>query len=126
MRRRFMNFKACLVGCAAAVLVGAGVAAIADDATTQRSTTQAMLDDEAREKCAHNLQQIGQLIINYAVDNQGQLPPDLAAAARTAGDYHVTLFVCPSSGATIPADWGSMSADQKEQWINIKSDYIYL
>ena len=121
-----MNFKACLVGCAVAVLVRAGLAAIADDATTQPSTTQGTLDDEAREKCADNLKQIGQLIIIYAEDNKGQLPPNLAAVARTAGDYHVALFVCSSSGGTIPADWGSMSADQKEQWINSKSDYVYL
>jgi prepilin-type processing-associated H-X9-DG protein len=121
-----MNFKTRLVVCAAAVLVGAGVAAIADDATTQRSTAQAKLDDEAREKCADNLRQIGQVIILYVADNNGQLPPNLAAGARTASDYHVALFVCPSSGTAVPADWESMSADQKEQWINGKSDYIYL
>jgi len=121
-----MNFKACLVGCAATVLVGAGVAVIADDVTTQPSTTQPTLNDEAREKRADNLRQIGQLIITYVVNNNGQLPPNLAAAARTARDYHVALFVCSSSGSTIPADWGSMSADQKEQWINSKSDYVYL
>jgi prepilin-type processing-associated H-X9-DG protein len=121
-----MNFKACLVGFAAAVLVGVGVAAIADDATTQPSATQATFDAEASEQCAHNLRQIGQLIAIYASEYKLLLPPNLAAVGKIARDYHIAVFVCPSSGTTIPADWDSMPADQKEQWINSKSDYVYL
>lgn len=88
--------------------------------------TRSTLYDEAREKCANNLKQIGLLVMTYAAANNSQLPPNLAAAARTADDYHVALFVCPSSATTIPLKWDSMSADQKEDLINTKSDYIYL
>lgn len=91
----------------------------------QGSTTGPDESDD-REKCAHNLKQIGLLIMIYAANNEDQLPPDLATAAKTASDYHVALFVCPSSGTYIPPNWNTMAATEKEDWIDNKSDYAYL
>jgi len=83
-------------------------------------------EDANREKCADNLRQIGLLIITYSEKKGDRLPPDLAAAAKTASDYHVALFVCPSSGTQIPQNWNTMTATEKENWIDNKSDYAYL
>jgi RNA polymerase sigma factor (sigma-70 family) len=83
-------------------------------------------ENDNREKCADNLKSIGLLIMTYAVSNKDQLPPNFAAAAKTASDYDVAHFVCPSSGTIIPLDWDSMPRKEKEDWINNKSDYAYL
>ena len=79
-----------------------------------------------RATCADNLRQIGLLIMIYTANNADQLPPDLATAAKSASDYHVALFVCPSSGTRIPPNWNTMTATEKEDWIDNKSDYAYL
>jgi prepilin-type processing-associated H-X9-DG protein len=52
-----------------------------------------------RVKCAANERSIGQAILLYCNDNQGQYPPDLVALVKNE-DITTGIFVCPSSNDT--------------------------
>jgi prepilin-type processing-associated H-X9-DG protein len=73
-------------------------------------------------KCMSNLRQIGQGLIMYASDHQGNLPPDLGTLVKTAG-LTAMVFVCPSARTHPP---GQMTPDQLADWVNANSDYIYI
>jgi RNA polymerase sigma factor (sigma-70 family) len=77
------------------------------------------------KKCAMNLRQIGAAIFMYAKDNDGNCPPTLAAATATVMT-DPRVFVCPDSSTQPPSNWNTLSDDQKAQWINSQSDYLYL
>ncbi len=41
-------------------------------------------------------------------------------------DQPLTVFINPATGRRTPADWATMTADQRENWINNDSDYVYI
>jgi len=75
-----------------------------------------------RVACASNLRQIGQGILMYADNHQGNYPPDLGTLVKT-GNLTAMFFVCPSANTHPP---GGMTADQSADWVNANSDYIYI
>ena len=69
-----------------------------------------------------NLRQIGQGILLYSNDHQGNYPPDLGTLVKTE-DLTAMVFVCPSANTRPP---GGMTPDQSADWVNANSDYIYI
>ncbi len=75
-----------------------------------------------RTRCAWNLRAIGQVLIPYANDNRGQLPPDLGTLAITE-DVTAPVFTCRATNTSAPAN---LPADQLKSWVNANADYIYI
>jgi predicted Zn finger-like uncharacterized protein/prepilin-type processing-associated H-X9-DG protein len=77
-----------------------------------------------RVKCASNMRQIGQALLLYANDNQGQFPPKLADLLL-AGNITPSVFVCPDSndtpspGATPAAQAAALSSGGHESYVYI-------
>jgi predicted Zn finger-like uncharacterized protein/prepilin-type processing-associated H-X9-DG protein len=77
-----------------------------------------------RVKCASNMRQIGQALLLYANDNQGQYPPKLENLLL-AGNITSNVFVCPDStdtpapGATPAAQAAALSSGGHESYVYI-------
>jgi prepilin-type processing-associated H-X9-DG protein len=80
-----------------------------------------------RVRCASNVRQIGQAILNYSNDNMGRYPPDLGTLVKTQ-NLPVGDFLCPSmpGGGSAPSNFAQLTRDQQAQWVNEHSDFIYL
>ncbi|CAN5476052.1 hypothetical protein BH09PLA1_BH09PLA1_10950 [soil metagenome] len=78
-----------------------------------------------RVKCASNERQIGQAILLYSNDNKGKYPPDLGTLVVTE-DITPEVFICPNSNTRVPKNWPQMNDQQKIDWVNSNSSFIYL
>jgi prepilin-type processing-associated H-X9-DG protein len=75
-----------------------------------------------RVKCASNLRQIGQACLLYSNENRGKYPNDIAEIIRTQ-DITPQVFVCPSTGTTLPR---GLQPAQLAQWTQENSNYVYV
>lgn len=66
---------------------------------------------------------IGQAILLYANENQGNYPDDLGTLVTTQ-DISAVVFVCPSSNVDAPRNLNTPQA--QAQWVNENSVYVYL
>jgi prepilin-type processing-associated H-X9-DG protein len=78
-----------------------------------------------RVKCGSNLRQIGQGMLLYANDHNGQYPPDLGTMLKEL-DMNPQVLICPSSGNDVPADVLAGGPDMIAVWANQSSDFEYL
>jgi hypothetical protein len=78
-----------------------------------------------RVKAASNMRQIGQGVMLYANDHNGNYPANLAPLVLEA-DLHPDVFFSPNSGNTIPPDIRRKDAKEVADYISKNSDYIYL
>ncbi len=80
-----------------------------------------------RVKCASNVRQIGQAILDYSNNNMSRYPPDLGTLIKTQ-NIAVGDFLCPSmpGGSSAPSNFAQMTRDQQAQWVNEHTDFIYL
>lgn len=77
-----------------------------------------------RVNCASHMRQIGQAILLYAMDNQGQFPPRLEEAFLTQ-QISAVIFVCPSSSDT-EAPGGTLQAQAANLSTPGHMSYVYL
>lgn len=77
-----------------------------------------------RVKSASNLRQIGQGMLLYANDNQGKYPATMGELL--AEDLALEVFISPSSRTAIPPNVRNGTPQEKAQWVNDNSDYVYL
>src|SRR5437016_1663703 len=75
-----------------------------------------------RGKCSDNLRALGQAMLLYCNENKRAYPPDWGTLASI---YDITpeVFLCPSTCKSVPAN---LSLEQSRDWINAKSDFVYL
>ncbi|GEM_PF-1053634 len=73
--------------------------------------------------CSSNLRQIGQAIQLYAVDNQGQYPPDFPTVLRTQ-QIGAEVFICRSSSDERAK--GDSPQQLADQLLNGHCSYIYV
>jgi len=80
-----------------------------------------------RVRCASNLRQIGEALLNYSNANWGPYPPDLGTLVKTQS-ISVDDFLCPSmpGGSSLPSILDQMTVDQKADWVNQHADVVYL
>jgi prepilin-type processing-associated H-X9-DG protein len=80
------------------------------------------IEQADRWKCKSNLSALGQTLLLYTNEHQGNLPPD---QGHFAHDEEISgqVFVCPSSHMFAPS---SVPGDQLIVWVNAHSDYVYL
>jgi prepilin-type processing-associated H-X9-DG protein len=78
-----------------------------------------------RVKCASNMRQVGQAILLYANEHKGNYPPDLGTLTMTE-DIGPIVFLCPDSNKSLPKDMDNMTPEQKADWVNRNSDYVYV
>jgi len=80
-----------------------------------------------RVKCASNVRQIGQALLDYCNSSFGPYPPDLGTLVKTQ-NISVSYFLCPSmpGGSSLPSNLDQMTIDQKADWVNQHADVIYL
>jgi prepilin-type processing-associated H-X9-DG protein len=74
-----------------------------------------------RVKSASNLREIGQGILLYSNDHQGNYPPDLAILVSTE-NLEPQVFVAPNSGTQMPP---GLTGNDLANWIDNNSDYTY-
>jgi prepilin-type processing-associated H-X9-DG protein len=78
-----------------------------------------------QDRCAANVRQIGALLLMYANQHDGQLPPDLGTLASVS-DVSPMTFICPNADKELPENWGDMPKDQQAEWINRNVSYAYI
>ncbi len=78
-----------------------------------------------RVKCASNERQIGQALLMYSNEHNGQYPPDLGTLTKTE-DISAEVFVCPSGNTSVPAGLKAKGPDAIADWVNNNSDYVYI
>jgi prepilin-type processing-associated H-X9-DG protein len=79
-----------------------------------------------RIKCASNMRQIGQAILLYSNEHNGQFPSDLGTLIIDE-DISPQVFFCPSAAAVpLPANFSTMVPEAQAAWLDQHSDYIYL
>jgi prepilin-type processing-associated H-X9-DG protein len=80
-----------------------------------------------RVKCSSNMWQISQAMSQYAIENNGEYPPDLGTLIL-AGEIDLTIdvFVCPSGASAVPAVIRNAPREQQAEWVNQNADYVYL
>ncbi len=108
----------------------AGVAVAGLTASIMLPALNSAKERAERVKCASDLRQIGQGIMLYANDNNGNFPPDLGTLVR-AVDLSPLVFICPTRGTELPAEVRRNMADPAKmaavmKWVNENSDYVYL
>lgn len=77
-----------------------------------------------RVKCAANMRALGQAIMMYANNNQGQLPDSLATLCESQ-DISPAVFVCPASDDR-PADGATTQAVRDQFAAQGYVSYLYL
>ncbi len=119
-RRSFISphRPAALLLCTAIALGGCGRSETAREA-------------EQRQACATRMHILGMSMFVYAIDHQGQFPPDLGTLDEN-GDMSLDTFVCPASGRTAPGNPGAVSSsdnlsnEDRVRWANAHSDFTYI
>jgi prepilin-type processing-associated H-X9-DG protein len=74
--------------------------------------------------CQSHQKNIGHAIATYANANNGQYPPNLGALVENLESPIV--FTCPNADKHIPENWQDMTVEQRTEWVNKNTSYVYL
>jgi hypothetical protein len=75
---------------------------------------------------AANLRVIGQGVIMHAMDDPDRkFPPDLGTLVLK-GAIPAEVFITPRTHRQLAGKFDGMSAEERAQWVNEQSDYVYL
>jgi prepilin-type processing-associated H-X9-DG protein len=77
-----------------------------------------------RVKCASDERQMGQACLLFCNDHQGKYPADIADMLTEA--ITPDVFICPSSGTSLPKDYATMAPADLAKWITDHGDYVYV
>jgi prepilin-type processing-associated H-X9-DG protein len=77
-----------------------------------------------RVKCAANLRTMGQGLLLYANDHKGKYP--LSIGELLTLQLPLEIFVCPSSGKSVPANIVNADLQTQMTWVNDNGDYVYM
>jgi len=78
-----------------------------------------------RIKSASNLKQIGMANLMYANENKDQFANDFGTLIKTQ-DITPEVFINPRADSDLPANIDMFTPDQKADWVNSSSNYIWI
>lgn len=94
----------------------------------QQKKLDELMADSARRaqsiQTGSRLKQIGIMLLMFATEHQGELPPDLGLLTETKPDP--TTFLAGGSKTKVPVDFEKLPASQQAEWIDTKTDFIFV